>query len=906
MPFNKIKTRKFARAHILPVGLAGAAIFALGTPAHAYTMQLGDFSIQIDNIASVGVSVRTESRENALLPAGNGGPADMTVGLDAIILGAAAGGAPPPGFVDGVTGPYGCGTASNPSAYAMSAGAHCMYDQTILSSLGSAEIYNYDGGINTDDGRLNFDDGDLTGGTVKLTTEIEAEAGNITIFARVNSFYDAVLEDDSSFARTAPLETATATQAYDIDLLDFYVDLNTELAGNPLALRVGRQVINWGEATFIPGGNSVFNPIDVPAIRRPGAEIKEALLPVEAIYGSLALPYDLTLEAYYGGWGDILLDAGGSPFANSDAFELGSSGNGNRFYVGSGAYSGSNRRNCDGASSANAATAAYSALADSVFGACDTQSSLHYLTRNVNGHIEVSRQRHKNEVQSGDLAGAMLGDTDFLVRGPDDEPTDSDNYGLALRWYAENLNSTEFAFYYQNYASRIPYASTIAYQPVAGPNVVTPTASSTIRGAALQGCLAGFGGSLPAFIGGAPASFVRQEGTTNAATGADVIIGYNTLNDIIVADPTGLASSVVPNIYEDTATKDAIVALAAANIHAALGADSIGVASITAALNGIVANTLANTNPNSLARGQELGCINQFAQSTGGALTPTGTTGLATRYQSALFAEYPEDIEVYGMSFNTTVLDWGVQGEIAFRPNMPMQLDTDSLAITAFAASCAWENFGNVADVYYGLQTIKSVCGQWNQTFHGYVREQVFNLDIGTTATYTRSNAVISALGADLGVLLTEIGYVNMPDADHYKQDNPHVTSIPRLANQCTSGSDLPLGGVFALDPRPAEQCRPTEESSGIVLLGQLQYNNAFGTALGLRPTIAYRRGIDGRSPSPAGSFVEDNESLGISVEVEYQAEWRASLGYTMFDGDVLYNRNVDRDFVSASVSYAF
>ena len=31
-------------------------------------MQLGDFSIQIDNIASVGVSVRTESREDALLP----------------------------------------------------------------------------------------------------------------------------------------------------------------------------------------------------------------------------------------------------------------------------------------------------------------------------------------------------------------------------------------------------------------------------------------------------------------------------------------------------------------------------------------------------------------------------------------------------------------------------------------------------------------------------------------------------------------------------------------------------------------------------------------------------------------------------------------------------------------------
>lgn len=513
MPFDKIKLRKFARAHILPAGLVGVAIFGLGAPVHAYMMQVGDFSVQIDNTTSVGLSVRTENREDALLPAGNGGPADMTVGLDGIILGAVAAGGSIPGFVDGVTGPYGCGTASNPSSYAMSAGSHCMYDQSFFTSAGTgAELYNYDSSINADDGRLNFDDGDLTGGTVKLTTEIEAEAGNITIFARVNSFYDAVLEDNGSYARSAPLETATATQAYDIDILDFYLDVNTELSGNPLSLRIGRQVINWGESTFIFGGNSVFNPINVPAFRRPGAEIKEALLPVEAIYASLALPRDLTLEAYYGGWGDILLDAGGSPFANSDAFESGSGANKNLFYVGSGAYSGSNRRNCAGAASANAATSAYASVMDNVFGACDTVSSLDYLTRNVNGNIEASRQSYSNVVQSGDLAGATLGDTDFLRRGADDEPTNSDNYGVALRWYAEDLNSTEFAFYFQNYASRIPYVSSVAYQPITGVNVTSPTSSSTTRGAPLSGCLTGF-------LGNAFSSFVRQAGTPNLAIG---------------------------------------------------------------------------------------------------------------------------------------------------------------------------------------------------------------------------------------------------------------------------------------------------------------------------------------------------------------------------------------------------
>ena len=76
-------------------------------------------------------------------------------------------------------------------------------------------------------------------------------------------------------------------------------------------------MINWGEATFIPGGNSAFNPIDVAALRRPGAEIKEALLPVEALYGSIAVTQDLSLEAYVGGWEHYRLEAGGTPMGVS-------------------------------------------------------------------------------------------------------------------------------------------------------------------------------------------------------------------------------------------------------------------------------------------------------------------------------------------------------------------------------------------------------------------------------------------------------------------------------------------------------------------------------------------------------------------------------------------------------------
>jgi len=46
--------------------------------------------------------------------------------------------------------------------------------------------------------------------------------------------------------------------------------------------------------------------------------------------------------------------------------------------------------------------------------------------------------------------------------------------------------------------------------------------------------------------------------------------------------------------------------------------------------------------------------------------------------------EYPEDIQLYGLSFNTTVGDFSIQGEVAYRPNLPLQVDTQDLAFAAF------------------------------------------------------------------------------------------------------------------------------------------------------------------------------------------------------------------------------
>ncbi|ROH86783.1 DUF1302 family protein [Stagnimonas aquatica] len=60
-------------------------------------------------------------------------------------------------------------------------------------------------------------------------------------------------------------------------------------------------------------------------------------------------------------------------------------------------------------------------------------------------------------------------------------------------------------------------------------------------------------------------------------------------------------------------------------------------------------------------------------------------TDSAAPLDSARFQlEYPENVHLIGLSFNTTVGDYSIQGEVAYRPNQPFQIDTQDLAFAAF------------------------------------------------------------------------------------------------------------------------------------------------------------------------------------------------------------------------------
>ena len=165
------------------------------------------------------------------------------------------------------------------------------------------------GGSNTDSGNLNYDKGDAFSTLLKVTSDLSLSKGEAGVFARVKAWHDYALEEKSvrvgNHANGWTPNSKLSDSGFDplqkfsgIALMDAYVYNTWDVGGMPLQLRFGNQVINWGESLFIQGVN-VVNPIDLSALRKPGAEIKEAFLPIAALSANLGLGGGKSLEAFF-------------------------------------------------------------------------------------------------------------------------------------------------------------------------------------------------------------------------------------------------------------------------------------------------------------------------------------------------------------------------------------------------------------------------------------------------------------------------------------------------------------------------------------------------------------------------------------------------------------------------------
>ncbi|MDN6860237.1 DUF1302 domain-containing protein [Pseudomonas sp. CAN2814] len=257
-----------------------------------------------------------------------------------------------------------------------------------------------------DDGRRNYEAGDAFSKLLKGTHDLELKYADSGVFLRGTYWYDyALADEDQRFKDVEDSGRRTANRSSGAQLLDAFVYHRYDIAEQPGSVRLGKQVVNWGESTFIPGGISVVNPVNISALRRPGSELKEALVPVNMFYLSQSFTENLSSEMFYQlDWQQSDLDNCGTFFSISDY------------------------------------------LADGCTGL------------NVGGDLTG------NPLAERALSpfGVTLQQEGILIpRGPDRYARNGGQFGLALRWFVPELD-TEFAAYLMNYHSRLPYVGSVA------------------------------------------------------------------------------------------------------------------------------------------------------------------------------------------------------------------------------------------------------------------------------------------------------------------------------------------------------------------------------------------------------------------------------------------------------------
>ena len=193
--------------------------------------------------------------------------------------------------------------------------------------------------INANDGDNNFNRS-LVQNKASFVTETDLKWRSYGLFTRARGYYDDVYDQHtdqnaqdflSYNSGNSPaiggttgfrrFPDATIDKHRDrLEMLDYFVYASGELAGDHLYnVRLGSQVINWGEATFTSGINGLQNRADLIARNTPGVEVKEILLPTGAIYGQVDLVSDITFEAYYQyEWKETELNGVGSFFSDRD------------------------------------------------------------------------------------------------------------------------------------------------------------------------------------------------------------------------------------------------------------------------------------------------------------------------------------------------------------------------------------------------------------------------------------------------------------------------------------------------------------------------------------------------------------------------------------------------------------
>ncbi len=347
---------------------------------------------------------------------------------------------------------------------------------------------------NIDDGDLNYlhkaEFTEALTGVMELGLNYKDKAG---IFVRGSGLYDFSVMGNHVDRTPLSHEAKGVVGSY-TRWLDAFGYLRVDLGSLPSELRAGRQVVNWGESLFIPGGLNSVDYLDVNALQVPGSEVKQALLPDTMVMFNSQLSRNLSTQLLYlFTWHPDIIPPTGAYFSTNDI-----------------AGAGSNQR----------AVLGFGAISDM-------------------------------GVDFSSLGGGLIKNFQTIPRLPDHTPSEGGQYGINFKYYLPNFGQgTQLGFYFLNYTSRLPVVS---LQTATQAGVGNAYGAATAVGGAARLLASGvpFAAAVATGAAAGQQAAAASGGNLSAATAQQyATIGANTL--LAGGNVTNQANNLAVNEYTRT------------------------------------------------------------------------------------------------------------------------------------------------------------------------------------------------------------------------------------------------------------------------------------------------------------------------------------------------------------------
>lgn len=238
--------------------------------------------------------------------------------------------------------------------------------------------------------------------------------------------------------------------------------------------------------------------------------------------------------------------------------------------------------------------------------------------------------------------------------------------------------------------------------------------------------------------------------------------------------------------------------------------------------------------------------------------------------KASYFVEYPENVQVVGLSFNTATLRTGtlVSGEVSHHFDVPFQILASDVISAGLSPIEFTSSFGEGPLGDFGP----------NEKISGVKKLDKTQLELGLR------QLLGPRLGASQSILGVDVGWVHvhqLPGHDDLR------LSAPGITGEADSGH------------------LPTSNSWGYRVAGALTYEGVLGRFT-VQPHAGWLHDVRGISPGPGGPFLENRKLINAGVAIDYINTWLVQLDYTTLFGAGRFNLQNDRDFVRLQVSYFY